>query len=230
MGATGDTPRKIDKGLWQPTMRNSTARRSLSRRDRERERHRQEILDASCVVFSEKGYRNTTIADISKRSEFSIASIYKHFESKEDIYHSLIEDYLEMYHSELEGAVKDIKSPLAQLRACIARTYDLLVEHRVFMEFFVGEWRPSADLETDELARKSMDSYTKLVMFMAERFEKAAKLGEVVDDINPVYLSIGLLGQLFIFGSYWIYFEHKSLAEADKDLIPRIFFDRIALK
>ncbi|MDY0001641.1 MAG: TetR/AcrR family transcriptional regulator [Polyangia bacterium] len=193
-------------------------------------RHRQEILDASCVVFSEKGYRNTTIADISKRSEFSIASIYKHFESKEDIYHSLIEDYLEMYHSELEAVARNISSPLEQLRACITRTYDLLVEHRVFMEFFVGEWRPAADLETDELARKSMDAYSKLVMFMAERFERAAKLGEVVDDINPIYLAIGLLGQLFIFGSYWIYFEHVSLAEAPKELIPRIFFDRIALK
>jgi AcrR family transcriptional regulator len=211
-------------------MRNSAAKRSLGRRERERVRHRQEILDASCVVFSEKGYRNTTIADISKRSEFSIASIYKHFESKEDIYHSLIEDYLEMYHSELEAVARNISSPLEQLRACITRTYDLLVEHRVFMEFFVGEWRPAADLETDELARKSMDAYSKLVMFMAERFERAAKLGEVVDDINPIYLAIGLLGQLFIFGSYWIYFEHVSLAEAPKELIPRIFFDRIALK
>ena len=77
-------------------MSNTKTNLSPNRRERERTRHRQEILDASCEVFSEKGYRNATIADISKRSEFSIASIYKHFESKEDLYHSLIEDTLEM--------------------------------------------------------------------------------------------------------------------------------------
>jgi AcrR family transcriptional regulator len=202
----------------------------VTRRERERARHRQEILDASCEVFSEKGYRKTTIADISKRSEFSIASIYKHFESKEDIYHSLIEDYLQMYHEQLEETVQGIDSPLQKIRTCVAKTLDMLAEHRVFMGFFVGEWRPSADEDEDELARKSMDSYRMIVTFMAELFEQAQAQKEVVDDVSPTYLAIGLLGEIFIFGSYWIYFEPINLSDSDKELIPRIFFDRIALE
>ena len=210
-------------------MRNAKSKRPLTRRERERARHRQEILDASCEVFSEKGYRKTTIADISKRSEFSIASIYKHFESKEDIYHSLIEDYLRMYQEELEKTVEGIESPLAQIRACVKKTLEMLAEHRVFMNFFVGEWRPSADDDEDALANKSMDSYRMIVTFMAERFEQAQERGEVIKDVEATYLAIGLLGEIFIFGSYWIYFEPINLSESDKELIPRIFFDKVAL-
>lgn len=211
-------------------MRNAKSNRPLSRRERERARHRKEILDASCEVFSEKGYRKTTIADIAKRSEFSIASIYKHFESKEDIYHSLIEGYLQMYQEELEATVKGITSPLEQIRACIRKTLDMLAEHRVFMNFFVGEWRPSAEEDEDELAAKSMDSYRMIVTFMAERFAEAQKQGEVVDTIDATYLAIGLLGEIFIFGSYWIYFDPINLQQSDKEVILRIFFERIAIK
>lgn len=210
-------------------MRNTKSLQNLSRRERERARHRQEILDAACEVFSEKGYRKTTIADISERAEFSIASLYKHFESKEDIYHSLIEDYLQMYHSALESTVEGIDSPLAQIRACVDKTLEMVAEHKVFMDFFVGEWRPSSDEEEDQLARKSMDSYRRIVTFMTGRFIEAQERGEVVDDISPTYLAIGLLGEIFIFGSFWIYFEPINLSTSDKNLIPRIFFDRIAL-
>jgi TetR/AcrR family transcriptional regulator len=201
----------------------------MSRRERERERHRQEILNSACKVFSEKGYKNATIADISKNSEFSIASIYKHFESKEDIYHSLIEDTLKWYYEALEDAVKGVKSPLAQIRKAIDMTLEILQENRAFMEFLAAEFRPSAQMEDNELARKSMDWYIRLVEFFSTRFSEAVKLGEVVD-IPPNYLAIGLLGNIFIFGSYWCYFEQKDFNKAQRELIPRLFFDRVALK
>ena len=135
-----------------------------------------------------------------------------------------------MYHSALESTVQGIESPLAQIRACVDKTLDMVAEHKVFMDFFVGEWRPSSNEDEDELARKSMDSYRRIVTFMAERFAEAQTRGEVVDDVEPTYLAIGLLGEIFIFGSYWIYFDPINLSESDKNLIPRIFFDQIALK
>lgn len=201
----------------------------MNRRERERERHRREILNAACQVFSDKGFKNASIKDISDAAEFSIASIYKHFESKEDIYHSLIEDTLQMYYETLEQEVKGIQSPLEQIRRAIDKTLGMLQENRAFLEFFVGEFRPAANFEEDELARKSMESYTRLVAFFTGRFASAIQAGEVAD-IDPVFLSIGLLGNIFTFTSYWIYFQQIDLNDVDRTLIPRIFFEKIALK
>ncbi len=209
-------------------MKNVKTQRPLTRRERERARHRQEILDASCQVFSEKGYKSTTIADISKRSEFSIASIYKHFESKEDIYHSLIEDTLEMAYGQLEEAVEGVESPLQEIHNGIDAILDLFAENRAFLEFLVAEYRPSADLDEKPLARKSMDSYRRFLEFFAERFERAVQAGEVAD-FPPIYLAIGLLGNIFTMTSYWIYFDALDLAKAERGLIKDIFFSKIAL-
>jgi AcrR family transcriptional regulator len=209
-------------------MKNAKKQRPPSRRERERNRHRQEILDASCLVFSEKGFKNTTIADISKRSEFSIASIYKHFESKEDIYHSLIEDTLEMAYVELEKAVQGVDSPLAQIRNAVDAILDLFNDNRAFLEFLIAEYRPSADLEEKPLARKSMDAYRRWLEFFADRFDAAIQAGECAD-FPPIYLAIGLLGNLFTFTSYWIYFDALDLAAAERGLIMDIFFSKIDL-
>lgn len=209
-------------------MKNAKTERPLTRRERERARHRQEILDASCQVFSEKGFKNTTIADISKRSEFSIASIYKHFESKEDIYHSLIEDTLEMAYAELEKATQGVDSPLQQIHNAIDAILDLFTDNRAFLEFLIAEYRPTVDLDERPLARKSMDSYRRFLEFFAERFAMAVEAKECVD-FPPTYLAIGLLGNIFTMTSYWIYFDALDLAQAERGLIKDIFFSKIAL-
>jgi TetR/AcrR family transcriptional regulator len=201
----------------------------MSRREREKERHRREILNAACQVFSSKGFQNATIADVSKASEFSIASIYKHFESKEDIYHSLIEDTLQMYYETMEEAVKGIKSPLAQIQKAIDTTLDMLQDNRAFLEFFLGEFRPSSGYKDDELSRKSMEAYIRLVGFFAARFEQGIEAGEVAK-YDPTFLAIGLLGNLFTMTMFWIYFQQVDLSEVDRSIVYRIFFDRIALK
>lgn len=200
----------------------------MSRRERERVRHRQEILDAACQEFSEKGFRNTTIADISKRSEFSIASIYKHFESKEDLYHSLIEDTLQMAHTKMEEAVKGIESPLAQIRAGLDAILNLFLDNRAFLEFFVGEFRISPNLAEDPLAAKSMDAYRLFIEFFALRFEQAVAQEEVAR-FDPIDLAVGMMGHIFIFSNYWIFFGQKPLKDVDRTVIPRLFFERIAL-
>src|SRR3546814_553676 len=43
----------------------------------------QKILTAALTLFKEKGYEETTIADISSQCGFSVGAIYKRFNAKE---------------------------------------------------------------------------------------------------------------------------------------------------
>lgn len=43
------------------------------------------ILDAAEQLFTERGYRETTMADIANLAGMSPANLYRHFENKEDI-------------------------------------------------------------------------------------------------------------------------------------------------
>ena len=43
------------------------------------------IIDAAEALFAERGYRETTVAEIAAHAGMSPANLYRHFESKEDI-------------------------------------------------------------------------------------------------------------------------------------------------
>ena len=47
--------------------------------------HRQQILKAAEVLFTEKGYEHTRIEDISRASGYSRRTLYAYYQSKEDI-------------------------------------------------------------------------------------------------------------------------------------------------
>jgi AcrR family transcriptional regulator len=47
---------------------------------------RKRILDAACIVFSKKGFRDATIGDICKLAKSNTASVNYHFGDKESLY------------------------------------------------------------------------------------------------------------------------------------------------
>lgn len=47
---------------------------------------RKRILTAACEVFADKGYRDTTVAEICRRAKSNPASINYHFKNKESLY------------------------------------------------------------------------------------------------------------------------------------------------
>lgn len=63
---------------------------TLSRKDRERAMHRDQILEAASKLLDRKSYGEITVQEIAADAEFSVGYIYKIFESKEDIYVTLV--------------------------------------------------------------------------------------------------------------------------------------------
>lgn len=69
--------------------------------------HRARIMTAAEKLFSEKGYEQTTIEDISKESEYSRRTIYAYYESKDDILHCIIGKGLQALKTDIENAAND---------------------------------------------------------------------------------------------------------------------------
>ena len=67
--------------------------------------HRERILNAAEVLFSEKGFEGTTIEDISKASGYSRRTVYAYYESKDDILHRIIEKGLVSLRDGIKSAV-----------------------------------------------------------------------------------------------------------------------------
>lgn len=59
------------------------------RRDREREQHRNEILDAAERIFVQKG-PSTTVEMIANEAQFAVGSLYNFFSGKDDIFQQVL--------------------------------------------------------------------------------------------------------------------------------------------
>ncbi len=62
----------------------------VSRRQRERQRHKMEILNTAMRLFSEKGFHNVSMNEIAAEAEFATGTLYNFFSSKEALYEEIM--------------------------------------------------------------------------------------------------------------------------------------------
>lgn len=63
--------------------------------------NRDNILTAAKELFETKGVQETTMDDIALQADYSKSTIYVYFRSKEEIYNSIVVDYLDVLIGEL---------------------------------------------------------------------------------------------------------------------------------
>ena len=74
------------------------------RKRAEREARRRRIQGAARPIFTERGFAATSIEQIARQAEMSVGAIYLYFQSKEDLYVSLLPDSLAPLEAALSAA------------------------------------------------------------------------------------------------------------------------------
>lgn len=69
--------------------------RTLSRKERERQFKRREIVTAARIVFARRGFANATLDEIAEMAEFGKGTLYNYFSSKEELFETVLADGLD---------------------------------------------------------------------------------------------------------------------------------------
>jgi AcrR family transcriptional regulator len=72
---------------------------------------RSAILAAADRLFSERGYHNTTLAQIAAKADVSTANLYVYFQSKLDILYSIYDPWLRERTTRLEHELNRLRTP-----------------------------------------------------------------------------------------------------------------------
>ncbi|HEY8430086.1 MAG TPA: helix-turn-helix domain-containing protein, partial [Sandaracinaceae bacterium] len=70
---------------------------------RKREHRRRMVLDTALAVFSAKGYHQTRISDIIEAASIARGTFYLYFDSKNAIFHELLDLLLEQISENVVG-------------------------------------------------------------------------------------------------------------------------------
>lgn len=93
-------------------------------------RTRQQLLDAAELVFGEKGFEQSSIAEITQRAEVALGTFYVYFENKHAIFVELVEQLGERLRKTLSVAVKEKTTRLDKERAGFRAFFEFAGKHR----------------------------------------------------------------------------------------------------
>ncbi len=138
---------------------------------------KKKIVDAARQVLLSEGYRNFSLRKIARQVDASATSIYLHFENKDDLVHTLMEEAIERLNGQLEKQVAKHDDPIKKLEA-------LAHEYAVFALEYPREYQVIYLISSDEMTR-----YPK------EKFRKARKGYEIVTDALQQGVDSGLIAE-----------------------------------
>jgi len=196
------------------------------RKEREKERHRREILDAAEKVFVRKGHYLATVEEIAEEAEFSVGTIYNFFENKEDLYVRVIEKIAHDFFDVFEKKVLSNDDPVETIGALIELRLTLFERHRGFFRVFF-ETSPASHVDPVKALPKNLAVlYDDYIASVSAIFKHGMKKG-LFEKTDPFYLTLCLEGIINAFVAYWARREPTESLETRVEKMKAEFLGRI---
>jgi AcrR family transcriptional regulator len=196
----------------------------LTRKEREYKARREEILNAAERVFAQKGFHNTTVAEISKESEFAIGTIYQFFKNKEELYYTMMIEKFNLLYSTLQKEISCNKKFFKKLSCLVDVVFSFIEQNVDFFKIFTWELnvlKPNMENKLKKQLITKHFSYIKLISDVIKEglHEGVLKEGDADD------LSSALLGMMNIFSFNWIFNQQQDSLRAKAPVIVNLFLN-----
>lgn len=161
------------------------------RKEREKERRREEILDAAQRVFVEKGLTTATVDDIAIAAELSKGTLYLYFESKEDIYIALMTRGLQLLYSMFNNTIS-VETSVVKILHRMEEAYTVFFNtQRNYFRMLDSAFRPNVHKEVSEEMRRTYTTESqKNWEQIIDLFNRGVREKKIRNDINPVDMAI----------------------------------------
>ena len=154
---------------------------------------RDQILLAARKCFVEKGYESTSMQDISRTSGLSKGGIYFHFESKMQVFLSLVDDEYDFSMSFLEE-IAEQPGPIPEKILILARHFlENFAELQDRAKFFLV--MSEVAIREPAVREKLLELQEVYIVFLSEFLEAGMERGEI-RRTNPRAIAIFMKGLL----------------------------------
>jgi TetR/AcrR family transcriptional regulator len=154
------------------------------------------LLGCACRVFSAGSYHGTTTAEIAREAGVTEPVLYRHFDSKRELYLACLDETWRHLRALWEDAIANEPDPADWLRA-LARAFFASEENRaVISNLWVQALVEASD---DEDIRRYMRRHMRDVhAFVTDVIARSRDAGGVLPDREPraeawLFISLGLL-------------------------------------
>ncbi|WP_099156600.1 TetR/AcrR family transcriptional regulator [Virgibacillus ndiopensis] len=182
-----------------------------------KEEKRLALLDAALECFSQKGYYASSVDDIVRYSNLSKGSVYNYFNSKEDIFISLLQHQTKTSLERLNKVLSEIKSPLEKLKYWINLDIPFNIHKKKMMRVHIEFWMYSAD--SPDVKKVMTDRFDTVLKIVKDIIAEGKEAGEFRKDVDPEKAA-GMFWALH--DGLWLHtlvrFNEKELEERIKEI------------
>jgi AcrR family transcriptional regulator len=168
------------------------------RKEREKQRRREEILDAAEKVFFSKGIEKSTMDDVAEEAELSKGTLYIYFKSKEDIHWAISHRGVKNLLINMEKKVDKNKNAIDNLLIIADAFINFTQSEKQLADsilFFEGCDIEKLNIDHEQIKNSFLnDSPIHLV---TEFVEEGIQQGIIRDDI-PVNMLSNILWSQFV--------------------------------
>jgi AcrR family transcriptional regulator len=199
--------------------------RKFSRREREKLRQRQEVLDVALHLFSEKGYHSVSMHEIAKEAEFAIGTLYKFFRNKEDLYKALIMQLSDRFHGALTEVIESDTQEIEKLREYLRVKAELFRDNVAAIRLYFAQtpgasYNPMAGVEREIRERRG-----NILLSLASIFEQGMNRKRFRRVAAPLHLAIALDSMATAFLFHWLEDPQRHPYPEEPDTILNILLN-----
>jgi TetR/AcrR family transcriptional regulator len=196
----------------------------LPRREREKLRQRQEMLAAALDLFSQKGYYNVSMHEIAAQAEFSIGTLYKFFQNKEDLYKALVLEQCDKFEDALIQAIETPDDEIEKLRNYVRTRSERFRSNLPFVRLFLAESRGVSFNIKAGLNEELKKRYYNFLERLSTIFDRGIKNQRFKKIADPYYLAAALDSIVDASLLLWLDAPDRHPYPEDPDTILDIFF------
>lgn len=198
-----------------------------TRKEREKLRHRDEILAAAESLFAVKGFHGATVEEVAARAEFAVGTVYNLFSSKDELYRSLIQMRCEQLATEGNAIIDKAGDPLAEVHAYFDAKIDVFEKHLDFVKLYTRERLGDRFSDTALWRDIVAPIHTGFMQRMTDVFRRGIDEGVFRNDLQPTDMAIALDGLTDGFLYAWLEFPESISFREKRNVMIKLFLDGV---
>jgi AcrR family transcriptional regulator len=199
-------------------MKSPSQKKPAGSEGRIRARNLARIREAAIIIFTQKGYDGTTIAEIASAAGLPKANVYYYFRTKKAIYTTIVGDLIDQWDAALDHLQAD-RDPGEALAGYIRAKLDFSRRHAAQSKMFANEVvHGGRFLTRADLRHMRATTAEKVKVFHA--WMRAGRM----DPVDPIHLFILLWGAT----QYYADFAVMAVNELGTRRVRPADFDKAA--
>ena len=190
-----------------------------------KERREEQIYKAALEVFSKDGYYKADMDLVAQKAKIGKGTVYRYFESKKNLFVSLVEWGLNQLKDEILTSIEGIDDEIERINTALEVYFNFYKNHKGFYRILIYEKYNFMD----EIAKKFKEKYFAHLHIIENVFHQGIQKG-VFKNIDTRSTAIALIGMTDAVLFKWLFENKSSYFDNELAALQEIFFTGILVK